>query len=360
MDKKFNLKALKRYARSLGFGSINTKIDMDSGLHAIIAIHSTAAGPAIGGCRLNEYPTHNHALYDVLRLSYMMTMKAAAVDLPHGGAKSVIIKPPHQFSRKDLFSSFGQFIESQGGQYIAACDVGTNTDDMDIIATQTKHVIGAAKTFSNNESPARHTARGVFLGIRAAVDFKLNRDLSSIHVAIQGAGNVGYELSRLLLEHGAQVTVSDSNPERLSKIVSDLKVNTVACSEIYNTTSDVFSPCALGGTINAQTLKLISAPIIAGCANNQLAHRQITDIIESKGILYAPDFVINAGGLIHAAMIHDYGDIERSDKKIAQLETILHELFQKSAQTNTCTVDMAFDMAQQKLQQRTLGPKEFI
>jgi leucine dehydrogenase len=354
MTQEYKLETLKRYAQFLGFGKIYSKIDINTGLHAIIAVHNTQPGPAIGGCRMYHYPSSNQALYDVLRLSYMMTMKAAICDLPHGGAKSVILTPQNSYSRPDLFRSFGRFVNSLNGDYISACDVGTSTNDMDYIAEETPWVIGAAKTFEKNEDPSPHTARGVFLGIQAAVDFKLKKSsLEGVHVAIQGAGHVGYELTKLLTQAGAEVTIADNDPEKIHKITQNFRVNVVPCDRIYDVPCDVFSPCALGGTINHDSILRLDTKIIAGCANNQLAHKQVISMIEKKGILYAPDFVINSGGLIHAAMIYDYADLERSNRKIDTLRDTLFNLYETSAQLKLSTVDVAFDIAQKKLHAAT-------
>lgn len=350
MTEKYKIETLNRYAKFLGFGKVHTVHDHDTGLHAIVAIHNTDAGPAIGGCRLHHYDSPNKALYDCLRLSYMMTMKAAICDLPHGGAKSVIIKPKNIPSRSELFKSFGRFVNQLQGDYVTACDVGTNLSDMASIATQTRYVTNAGHTNTQLSDPAPHTARGVFLGIQAAVEFHLKKhSLNGVHVVIQGAGNVGYKLAELLLENGARVSVADNNPAILNSITDQLDVDVVACDQVYDVPCDVFAPCALGGTINFATIQRLNTKIIAGSANNQLTHRQVIHLIDKKGILYAPDYVINSGGLISAATLYDKGDVNHSSAKIDQLKETLYSLYEQAAVQGKSTVDIAFDIATQKI-----------
>ena len=208
----YRYETLNRYARQLGFGIVHHKIDKKTGLNAIIAIHSTRLGPGLGGCRLYNYSSESLAMKDVLGLAHMMSLKSAFNDVPHGGAKAVLIKPAHIPDRAAYFRSFGDFVHSLNGLYITAVDVGTSTEDMDIIAERTPYVIGAAKTHAEERDPSPSTSLGVMHGIAAAVRFKLKRqDLNGIHVAIQGTGHVGYHLAQLLHERGARLTVSDVN-----------------------------------------------------------------------------------------------------------------------------------------------------
>lgn len=342
---------LMRYARQLGFGKIHTKIDRSTGLYAIIAIHSTQLGPAIGGTRCVTYPNSGLALYDALRLAYHMTLKAAISDLAHGGAKSVIMQPKKAYDRTAIFQSFGDFVHEMNGQYIAAVDSGTTEKDMDIIAERTPNVFGASHSHPAEKDPSPYTAIGVLKGIEACVKFKLQRDtLENIHVAIQGAGHVGFELARLLTEKGARITICDTRAEHVRQSVSELGACAVPVNEIYDVPCDVFSPCALGGTINWDTINRLHAPIIAGSANTQLAHKKYGELLVQKGILYAPDFVINSGGLIYAAMVYDYQNAQMAMDKIDGLSDTLLHLFERAARENLPTQDVAEMMAKERLQ----------
>lgn len=345
-----SLEALMRYARRLGFGDIHTKIDSATGLSSIIAVHNTTLGPAIGGCRFYPYANYALAMKDVLRLSYMMTIKAAACDLPHGGAKAVIIKPQHLTNREAIFSSFGDFVDQLSGRYITAMDVGTVTQDMDIIAQRTPYVAGAAGTDAMQSDPAPFTAQGVFNSLLAAVKFKWNRDhVDGLHIAMQGAGNVGYHLGKLFHQHGATLSVCDNNPEATQRFAQEFGARVVNIEEIYDVDCDIFSPCAIGGTINLNTLHRIKAKIIAGSANNQLSHTHIGTLAHQRGILYAPDFVINAGGLIQVAAIYDYHDIDIATKLIAKMYDRMLILFETSARMNLPTHEVAENIAKEKI-----------
>ncbi len=304
-----NFEALMRYAKALGYGDIHTKIDHKTGLHAIIAIHNTNRGPALGGTRLYEYKTTSAALKDVLRLGHMMSLKAAINDLPHGGGKSVIIKPPVIKDRDALFCSFGDFVHEQNGRYIAAIDVGTHTNDMDAIATRTPYVIGASQTHAGHTNPAAHTALGVFRSIQAALLFKLNRsELNNVHVAIQGAGQVGYALAKHLFEQGARISICDPNSKHRDRCVKAFSAKAVDPDTIYDLECDVFAPCAMGGILNRHTINRLKCPIVVGSANNQLAHTKYASLLAQKNILYAPDFLVNSGGLINAALVYGSND----------------------------------------------------
>lgn len=346
----YSYDAIDRYARQMGFGTIHHKIDKATGLNAIIAIHDTRLGPALGGCRLYSYPSASRAVKDVLGLAQMMTMKSAFCGMPHGGAKAVLIKPKEIKDRAAYFRSFGDFVHELNGRYITAVDVGTDTTDMDIIAERTPYVIGAAKVHRNERDPSPSTALGLLYGIQAAVYFKLKRkELNGVHLAIQGAGHVAYPLARLLHPLGARLTMCDINPIALQRCVDEFQVNVVPPNDIYTVECDVFSPCAMGGVLNAATIPLIKAPIIAGSANTQLSHHRIGDWMHEKGILYAPDFVINAGGLISAAMDYTYRDPLRADALIAKMYDNMLHLFERSAKENRPTTRMAEMIAIEKL-----------
>lgn len=342
--------AIMRYARLLGFGEIHTKIDITTGLNAIIAIHNTTLGPAIGGTRCYRYTSSGPAAIDALRLAYTMTLKAAVSGLPHGGAKAVLIKPRIIHDREAYFRAYGDFVHEMNGRYITAVDVGTTEQDMDIISERTPYVFGASTRHQHQHDPSPYTAIGVMRGIQAAIEFKLNRhSLEGIHVAIQGAGHVGYYLCKFLAEKGAKISICDPKPDAVQRCVDEFGATPVDIETIYDVKCDVFSPCALSNIINFNTLNRIQAPIIAGSANAQLAHRKYSSVIKEKNILYAPDFVINAGGLIYAAMIYDFQDEDLANNKIDNIYNSLITIFERAATSNRTTTGIAELMAKEKL-----------
>lgn len=342
--------ALMRYARALNFGKIHTKIDTNTGLHAIIAIHNTKLGPAIGGCRLHTYEAPEYALKDALRLATGMTLKAAACNLPHGGAKSVILKPKVIPDRRAFFHSFGDFINELNGEYIAAVDVGSTVQDMTWISERTPFVIGADLPGRVDEDPSPSTAMGVFRAIQASVKHKFNQtDLTGIHVAVQGVGRVGYYLSKHLIAHNATVTIADTNPEQVATCVKELPVSVVSADEITRIPCDIFSPCALGGSITADMIHHNKPAIIAGAANNQLSHRKNAKILQNAGVTYLPDFFINSGGLINAAMVYTYQDISKANKKVDTIYNNTLALLQRAQETGHTTTRIAEEMALEKL-----------
>lgn len=346
----YRYETLDRYARQLGFGTLHFKIDKKAQLNAVVAIHDTTLGPALGGCRLYAYRSISLGIKDALSLAHMMTLKSAFNDMPHGGAKAVLLQPKQMIDRTAFFHSFGDFVHELNGRYITAIDVGTSTDDMDLIAERTPYVIGAAKIHRNERDPSPSTAQGILHGIEAAVHFKLKRrDLSGIRVAIQGAGHVGYYLAKLLIQRGATVTICDVNAACLQRVTAELPVKVVPPEQIYQVPCDIFSPCAMGGVINAYTIPLLKATIIAGSANNQLAHHLFGKHLHEQGILYAPDFAINAGGLISAAIDYTYRDPQMADEKIAKMYDNMLHLFERSTRENLPTTQMAETIALEKL-----------
>ena len=343
-------KALIRYAKMLKFGDIHTKIDTNTGLHAIIAVHNTKLGPAIGGCRFYPYQSPELALKDALRLSYGMTLKAAACGLPHGGAKAVIIKPKGDFDRKAIFRGFGDFIQELNGRYITAVDVGSTLDDMTTIFERTPFVCGASGPGRVDEDPSPSTAQGVFRAIQAAVKFKFKQDnCDGIRVALQGVGRVGYHLAKNLSSDGAIVTVSDTNQDAVAKCVKALNVASVAPDQIENMDCDIFSPCALGGTITLDFIHRTKAKIIAGAANNQLAHHNNARIMQTHDIIYLPDFLINAGGLINAATTYAYQDLSKVHQKVNEVYDITMTMLERAAKSGNTTNAVAEAMAFEKL-----------
>ena len=343
------LDRLFRYAEFLGFGDIHFKIDHASGLHAIVAIHNLKRGPAIGGCRFVHYDTTDDALEDVLRLGYMMSYKAAISNLNHGGAKSVILLPKVIKDREALFEAFGGFVNELGGRYITAVDSGTSPADMDIIARKTRFVTCTSDS-AYSADPSPETAFGVRRAIEAAVKFKMNRDhLKGLRVSIQGAGQVGYYLARELKQLGAELIMCDKNAAALKRCVDELHVQTCHIDEIFDVDADIFAPCALGAVLNLDTIRQLKVSIVAGSANNQLGHYQYGKALMEAGILYAPDFVINAGGLIHVAEIYDHADARRATQQIANIYETSMSIFMRAAAEGRSTVEIAEAMAVERL-----------
>jgi leucine dehydrogenase len=275
--------------------------DPGTGLKAIIAIHSTRLGPALGGCRYLAYPDERSAIRDAARLAQSMSYKAALAGLPLGGGKAVIIRPAHVENRGALFEAFGRFIETLNGRYITAVDSGTSSADMDCIAQHTRHVTST----TSEGDPSPHTAMGVFAGIRATALARLGSDdLEGLRVAIQGLGHVGYALAEQLHAAGAELLVSDLDGGKVQLAVEQLGAHPVASEALLATPCDILAPCGLGGVLNAETVGQLRCSAVAGAANNQLASGDIADTLQARGILYAPDYVINSGGLIYVSFRH--------------------------------------------------------
>lgn len=335
------------YALSHGFSDFHFKVDPETGMKAMVAIHSTKLGPALGGCRFIEYPNTLAAINDAMRLARGMSYKAASVNLPLGGGKSVIIKPQGDFDRQAYMHCFGEFINELNGRYITALDSGTVLEDMDIIAEHTPYVASLSK-YNGNPSP--YTATGVLRGIQAAVAFKLNKDhLKGLHIAIQGLGQVGYNLAKYLHDLGASLTVADVSPEAVNKAVAELGAKAVSTKEIHKVPCDVFAPCALGAIINDITLPELQTTIIAGAANNQLAYRHHGKQLHDKGILFAADYVINAGGLIFAAAKYLHTPEEKVTAQIDSIYASLTEIFTESSKKDIPASEIADHLAQEKL-----------
>lgn len=344
--------SLMRYAEYLGYGEIHTKIDEKTGLRAIVAINNLTRGPAIGGCRMISYQTIDRAVEDVLRLGYMMSYKAAINNLAHGGAKAVIIKPKVVKDREALFEKFGEFVNELGGRYITAVDSGTSTADMDIIERRTKFVT-CTSTSGADGDPSPLTALGVRRGIEAAVKFKLGRDnLEGVHVSIQGAGNVGYYLAKELHTLGARLTVTDINQVALERCVKEFGAATCSPEDIYDIEADVFAPCALGAVLNSKTIKRLKVKIVSGSANNQLAHHHYGALLHERGILYAPDFLVNAGGLIHVAVMYGHGTLAQSLKQIEDIYDTVYDIYERAKTENRATNEIAEKIARERLKEK--------
>jgi leucine dehydrogenase len=323
---------LFEYASELDYGELHLKTNPKTGLRAIVALHNLDNGPAIGGCRFIEYDSTDDALHDAMRLARGMTYKAAITKLPHGGGKSVLIRPPNlgESQRKEIFAEFGEFIESLNGKYITAEDSGTTVGDMDLIHEKTDHVLGTSAEGGGSGDPSPVTARGVRHGIEASVKHQYGRDdLEGLRIAVQGLGNVGYHLAAELDKLGAELFVTDINQESVDRFVDEFGATAVAPDEIFGVDCDIFAPCALGGAINDKTLALLNCDIVAGAANNQLAQDHHDEVLRDRGILYAPDYVINAGGLIHVAANYAGKDSDWARAETEGIFETLIEIFER-------------------------------
>ncbi len=343
------LDGLFRYAEFLNFGEIHIKFDPKTNLRAIVAIHNLKRGPGIGGCRLVHYKSADKAMEDVMRLSYMMSFKAAMNNLPHGGAKAVLIAPKQIKDRKAYFHSFADFVNDLNGRYVTAVDSGTSMEDMDVISERTKFVT-TTSALGDLGNPSIHTATGVRRSIEAAVKFKLGRDsLEGVRVAIQGTGHVGYFLAKELTDLGAKLILTDVNQRSLNQCAEEFNAETCLPDQIFSADADVFSPCALGSVLNTETINELQATIVAGSANNQLAHHNHADLLHEHGILYAPDFVANAGGLIYAAAMYDHDDFHKAKLQVSEIYENLLDLFGRSKKENRSTIDIAEGIAAERL-----------
>ncbi|ETT85345.1 branched-chain amino acid dehydrogenase [Viridibacillus sp. FSL R5-0477] len=276
--------------------------DKTSGLKAIVAIHDTTLGPALGGTRMWTYASEEEAIEDALRLARGMTYKNAAAGLNLGGGKTVIIGDPLKDKNEEMFRALGRFVQGLNGRYITAEDVGTTVADMDLIHEETNYVTGISPAFGSSGNPSPVTAYGVFVGMKAAAKEAFGSEhLEGKKIAVQGLGNVAYTLCKYLHEEGAQLIVTDINESAVKRVVEDFGATAVDPTDIYAQDVDIFAPCALGAIINDETIPQLRAKVIAGSANNQLKDSIHGDIIHNEGIIYAPDYVINAGGVINVA-----------------------------------------------------------
>lgn len=298
-----------------------------SGLKAIIAVHNTRLGPAMGGCRMWEYVNERAALVDALRLSRGMTYKNAVAGLPIGGGKTVILGNPKTDKTPALFEALGEALERLAGRYVTAEDVGTSPGDMAHVARRTSFVAG----LGDSGDPSPYTALGCFVGAQAAVRHHLKRDdLDGLIVALQGLGHVGFDYARRLREAGARLVVADIDQNALERARSELGAEVVPVDSIYDVEADIYAPCALGATLNEDTLGRLRAKIVAGAANNQLATPDIGDKLRQRGILYAPDFVINAGGIIKVCYEYFKKPDSEIDGHVRRIADTLTEVFERA------------------------------
>lgn len=320
--------------------------DQETGLKAIIAVHDTTLGPSLGGTRLWDYASSAEALTDVLRLSRGMTYKSAMAGLPLGGGKAVIIGDAKTIKSDALFRAYGRFINSLGGKYISAEDVNIRTSDIDIVAEETNFVAG---TGNKAGDPSPHTALGTYLGLKAAAKHRLgSEDLNGVKIAVQGLGSVGYDFAKYCHQDGAELIVTDINEDALERAKTELNATVVGLDEIYSVEADIYAPCALGATINDDTLKQLNGvKIIAGSANNQLATPEHDKVVKDMGILYAPDYVINAGGVIHVCSEAANMSLEESEKRVRDIYHTLDKLFARAQQEGRPTGELADEMARE-------------
>jgi leucine dehydrogenase len=335
--------------------------DKQSGLKAIIAIHDTTLGPALGGTRMWTYESEEAAIIDALRLAKGMTYKNAAAGLNLGGGKTVIIGDPRKDKSEELFRAFGRYIQGLNGRYITAEDVGTTVADMDTIHEETDYVTGISPAFGSSGNPSPVTAYGVYRGMKAAAKAAFGSDsLEGKVIAVQGVGNVAYNLCRHLYEEGAQLIVTDINKEAVQRAVDEFGARAVDPNEIYGVECDIYAPCALGATVNDDTIPQLKAKVIAGAANNQLKDTRHGDIIHEMGIIYAPDYVINAGGVINVAdELYGYNR-DRALKKVETIYTNIEKVIEISKRDGIPTYLAADRMAEERIERMRNSRSQFL
>ncbi len=338
-----------------GFEQLVFCNDPKVGLKAIISLHSTVLGPATGGCRMWAYANEKEALEDVLRLSKGMTYKASVAGLNWGGGKAVIIGDAKTDKTPALLERYGEFVERLNGNYITAKDVGIHSDDLRIVKTKSRHVLGIDGEAGSSGDPSPATAWGVFHGIRAAARKALGtHSLKGLRIALQGLGSVSYSLLEHLVAEGAEVIGCDIDTAAIERAVKKYRIETIRPESIYDVPCDIFSPSALGGAINAETLPRLKTKVIAGAANNQLATPEMGQALLSRGILYAPDYVINGGGLIniyHESAAYPNGyDRKRAFEHVERIEATMMEIFSRSADEGLPTSVIADRMAEERIE----------
>ncbi|WP_164218106.1 branched-chain amino acid dehydrogenase [Virgibacillus sp. YIM 98842] len=336
--------------------------DENSGLKAIIAIHDTTLGPALGGTRMWTYDSEEAAIEDALRLAKGMTYKNAAAGLNLGGGKTVIIGDPRKDKNPEMFRAFGRYIQSLNGRYITAEDVGTTEEDMDLIHMETDFVTGiSAESQGSSGNPSPVTGYGIYKGMKAAAKEVFgNESLEGKTIAVQGVGNVAYALCEHLHEEGANIIVTDINKEAVNRAVEAFHAEAVDPDDIYDVDCDIYAPCALGATINDETIPKLKAKIIAGSANNQLKESKHGDIIHEKGILYVPDYVINAGGVINVADELNGYNQARAMKKVETIYDNLTKVFEIARRDHIPTHAAADRMAEERITSMKKSRNQFL
>lgn len=323
----------------------------DAGLKAIIAIHNTVLGPALGGTRMWPYKSEAEALNDVLRLSRGMTYKNAVAGLNIGGGKAVIIGDPAKDKSEALFRAFGQFVESQGGRYITAEDVGIDVNDMEFVFRETQYVTGVHQVHGGSGDPSPFTAYGTLQGLLATLNRKFgSEEVGNYTYAVQGLGHVGMEFVKLLKERGAKIFVTDINKGLVEQAVSEYGAEAVDPDEIYDVDADVYSPCALGATVNEETVPRLKAKVICGSANNQLANNEIGDELGKRGILYAPDYAVNAGGVMNVSLEIEGYNRERAMRMMRTIYHNLTRIYEIAERDGIPTYKAADRMAEERIE----------
>ncbi|WP_062356022.1 branched-chain amino acid dehydrogenase [Bacillus kwashiorkori] len=350
-----------KYMETYDYEELHFCQDKQSGLKAIIAIHDTTLGPALGGTRMWTYKSEEAAIEDALRLAKGMTYKNAAAGLNLGGGKTVIIGDPKTDKNEEMFRAFGRFIQGLNGRYITAEDVGTTVEDMDIIYEETEFVTGISPAFGSSGNPSPATAYGVYRGMKAAVkEYFGDESLEGKTVAVQGVGNVAFHLCRYLHEEGASLIVTDINQQAVKNAVEQFGAKAVDPNDIYDVECDVYSPCALGATINDETIPRLKAKVIAGSANNQLKENRHGDLLYELGVVYTPDYVINAGGVINVAdELYGYNH-ERAMKKIEQIYDNVRKVFEISKRDHIPTYLAADRMAEERIKRVQQSRSSFL
>lgn len=342
------------YADELQYGSLHLKIVPELDLRAVVAVHSLELGPAIGGCRFTSYETSDDAIRDAMRLGRGMTYKAAITGLPHGGAKTVMMRPDRELTpehRRRMFEEFGRFVESLDGDYVTAEDVGTTVDDMEAIHEHTDHVLGRDSESGGAGDPSPYTAIGVRRGIQAAVYHTYGREaLDGLTVAIQGVGSVGYHLAEELDERGVDLIVTDVDEQAVARCVESFGAEAVDPEAIFDVDCDILAPCALGAVLNDETIPRLKCDIVAGSANNQLEQSHHDEMLRERGILYAPDYAINAGGLIYVAKFYPGNDIEEASEKIDGIYGQMLEIFDRADANDVPTSEVTDRIVEERLE----------
>lgn len=339
-----------KYMEKYGYEQLVLCHDKTSGLKGIICVHDTTLGPALGGLRMWNYKTEEEALVDVLRLSKGMTYKASAAGLNLGGGKAVIIGDPKTQKTEGLFRAFGRFVNSLNGRYITAEDVGTTVREMEYIFMETPWVTGIPKAFGGSGDPSPYTAHGVMMGIKASVKEKFGSDsLKGVRIAVQGLGSVGFHLIEYLAKEQAVLTITDIDTEKVKKVSAQFGAKAVSADEIISTECDVFTPCALGAVINDTSIHQLKAKVVCGAANNQLAEARHGDMLREMGILYAPDYVANAGGLMNVFVELEGYSPDRALDKTVQVYHSLMKVFEIAKRDNIGTHTAADRMAEERI-----------
>lgn len=337
-----------------GYENVVMANDSETGLKAVIAVHDTTLGPALGGLRMWNYSTEEEAIFDVLRLSKGMTYKSACANTGLGGGKAVIIGDQRKDKTEPLMRAMGRFVDSLGGTYITAEDVGIGIQELEWLQKETSHVTGLSRQSGSSGNPSPFTARGVIRGLFACTEEKFGTShLDRLHYSVQGLGQVGGDVVRCLSMLGARVTVADINEDRCMEFSALPGVEVVRGNDIYDVDADVFIPCALGGILNDDTIPRLKVKVVAGAANNQLLSEEHATMLHDKGVLYAPDFIINAGGIINVSVeVRPEGYDERT--AVAKIENIydgLREVFETSRRESLTPAEAAYRVAENRLEE---------